>query len=271
MGSFAAGIIGCGVMGAALARRLAASGKIAPPELWLFDVEGQKSAAVAMELGAKAATEPEALFRQCRYIIVVVKPQDVKAAASGWAELFQPPGPLLISLAAGITTRFYEALLPEGSKVIRLMPNTPCLIGEGAVAMSAGKAVTPQEAAEVEDLLRCLGLVVPVPEQAMDAVTALSGSGPAYVYLFIETLIDAGVNLGLNRATARALAVQTVLGAAQMVRDSSRHPAELRNDVTSPGGTTAAALEVLDGGRFRGDLISAVKAAARRAGELSHD
>ena len=270
MGSFAAGIIGCGVMGAALARRLAASGKIAPPELWLFDVEGQKSAAVAMELGAKAATEPEALFRQCRYIFVVVKPQDVKAAASGWAELFQPPGQLLISLAAGITTRFYEALLPEGSKVIRLMPNTPCLIGEGAVAMSAGKAVTPQEAAEVEDLLRCLGLVVPVPEQAMDAVTALSGSGPAYVYLFIETLIDAGVNWLEPRHRQGA-------GRADCSRGGADGPGQQpppcgtaqRRDLAR--GTTAAALEVLDGGRFRGDLISAVKAAARRAGELSHD
>jgi len=137
--------------------------------------------------------------------------------------------------------------------------------------MSTGKAVTSQEAAEIGKLLGCLGLVVPVDEQNMDVVTGLSGSGPAYVYLFIETLIDAGVNLGLSRETAAALAVQTVLGAARMVRESGRHPVELRNDVTSPAGTTAAALEALETGRFRGALLRAVKAAAQRSGELSDD
>lgn len=271
MVSLAAGIIGCGVMGTALGRRLIASGEIIPANLWLFDMDRQKLNDIASELGAEPAENLEQLFQQCRNIFVAVKPQDVKSAAGGWAELFQPAVHLLISLAAGVTIGFYEEHLPAGSKVIRLMPNTPSLIGEGAVAMSTGKAVTSQEAAEIGKLLGCLGLVVPVDEQNMDVVTGLSGSGPAYVYLFIETLIDAGVNLGLSRETAAALAVQTVLGAARMVRESGRHPVELRNDVTSPAGTTAAALEALETGRFRGALLRAVKAAAQRSGELSDD
>ncbi len=271
MGLSAAGIIGCGAMGTALVRGMIASGEILPADLWIYDLDRPKLNDLSSELGVQPAADPEQLFKRCRHIFVAVKPQDVDAAAGAWANLIRPAGHLLISLAAGVTIKFYEERLPAGSKVIRLMPNTPCLIGEGAVAMSTGKAVNPDEAGEIRKLLGHLGLIIPVPEQMMDAVTGLSGSGPAYVYLFIETLIDAGVNVGLSRETAASLTVQTVLGAARMVRESGSHPVELRNDVTSPAGTTAAALEVLESGRFRGDLIRAVKAAAQRAGELNRE
>lgn len=271
MGLSGIGIIGCGAMGTALARGMIASGEIVPADLWIYDLDRKKIDNLSNELGVQTASSPEQLLQHCRYIFVAVKPQDVAAATGAWANLFQPAGHLLISLAAGVTIKFYEERLPAGSKIIRLMPNTPCLIGEGAIAMSAGKAVNPDEAAEVRKLLGHLGLIVPVHEKLMDAVTGLSGSGPAYVYLFIEALIDAGVTVGLNRETAAALAVQTVLGAARMVLESGRHPVELRNAVTSPAGTTAAALAVLESGCFRGDLIKAVKAAAQRSGELNRE
>lgn len=267
----ATGIIGCGAMGAALLRGLMASGNSAAKDLWIYDLDRHKLDNLSGESGFKVAESPGQLFGRCRYIFVAVKPQDISAAVGGWADLFMPDGQLLISLAAGITIKFYEERLPAESKVIRLMPNTPCFIGEGAIAMSAGKAVTGEEAGEVRALLGRLGLVIPVDEEMMNAVTGLSGTGPAYVYLFIEALIDAGVNVGLSRDTAAALVMQTVIGAAGMARKSGRHPAELRNDVTSPAGTAAAALTVLESGRFRNNLIQAVEAATQRAGELNRE
>ncbi len=267
----ALGIIGCGAMGTALLRGMITSGESDPADIWIYDHDRQKIDDLSLELGVPKAEAPEELFQNCRYIFVAVKPQDISTAVMEWAKLFKQDSHLLISMAAGITIKFYEARLPIGSKVIRLMPNTPCLIGEGAIAMSSGKAVTPAEAGEVKRLLEHLGLIIPVAERLMDAVTGLSGTGPAYVYLFIETLIDAGVNVGLSRDSAAALAIQTVIGSAQMVRGSGRHPAELRNDVTSPAGTSAAALAALESGGFRNNLIRAVQVAAQRAGELNRE
>ncbi|NMD43207.1 MAG: pyrroline-5-carboxylate reductase [Firmicutes bacterium] len=265
------GIFGFGAMGTALARGIAASGRSTPAEIRIYDLRKRSAEAAARKFGLRAASEPAELFEHCRYLFVAVKPQDAAAAVDSWKDLFQPERHLLISLAAGVTIGFYEKRLPPGSKVIRLMPNTPCLIGEGAVAMSSGSAVSPEEAAAVERLLSGLGLTLTVPERLMDAVTGLSGSGPAYLYLFAEALIDAGVNAGLNREIAAALSIQTLLGASRMLRESGRSPAELRHEVTSPAGTTAAALEVLEKGSFRGNLITAVAAAAKRAGELNHE
>lgn len=267
----ATGIIGCGAMGSALLRGLAASGEIAPADLWIYDLERRKLDDLSTELGVRPAAGPEQIFKQCRYIYVALKPQDIEKGVLEWAGFFQGAEHLLISLAAGVTIHFYEERLPAGSRVIRLMPNTPCLIGEGAIAMSVGQKVSSKDAGEVKKMLKHLGLLVPVAEEKMDAVTALSGSGPAYVYLFIEALIDAGVNAGLARDTAAALVQQTVLGATLMAREGGLHPAELRNAVTSPGGTTAAALAVLEEGAFRGNLIGAIKAAALRAGELNRE
>ncbi len=265
------GIIGCGAMGTALIRGLIASGEMDPENLWIYDLDSNKMEELSVELGVMPAADGEQLFQKCRYIVVAVKPQDILTSSAEWAKFFQPEEQLLISLAAGITIKFYEVRLPAGSKIIRLMPNTPCLVGEGAIAMSCGKEVTPEEAGEVKKLLSHLGLIITVEEKLMDAVTGLSGTGPAYVYLFIEVLIDAGVNIGLSRRNAADLVIQTVIGAAQMVRESGRHPAELRNDVTSPAGTSAAALAVLESGRFRSSLIGAVQTAVQRAGELKYE
>ena len=262
------GIIGCGAMGTALARGIASSGAVNPGEIRLFDLDKKRAAAAAGQWGLQVAAGPEELLQKSRYLFVAVKPQDVAEAVLSWKGLFRPDAQLLISLAAGVTIKFYERQLPPGSKIIRLMPNTPCLVGEGAIAMSTGGAVSAGESAEVRELLGPLGLTLPVPEKLIDAVTGLSGSGPAYLYLFVESLIDAGVSAGLNHEIAARLAVQTVLGAARMLKESGRSPAELRREVTSPGGTTAAALKELENRSFRGSLITAVAAAAERAGEL---
>ncbi|MEW5785508.1 MAG: pyrroline-5-carboxylate reductase, partial [Bacillota bacterium] len=209
------------------------------------------------------------LMPHCRHLFIAVKPQDIE----GLLRLMHKevkPHQLITSIAAGVTIKFIEESLPPGSKVIRLMPNTACLVGEGAIAISAGHAVSEAEREEVIELLGSLGLTIPVPENLMDAVTGLSGTGPAYVFLFVETLIDAGVNVGLRRDIATALVVQTVIGAARMLQDSTLHPAELRNAVTSPAGTTCAALQVLEEEGFRSCMIKAVMKASRRAGELNH-
>lgn len=262
------GIIGCGAMGAALARGIASSGAVSPADIRLYDRDKKRAEAAAGEWGLRVAAGPEVLLQKSRYLFVAVKPQDVAGAVNSWKKHFQPGAHLLISLAAGVTMQFYRELLPAGSKIIRLMPNTPCLIGEGAIAMSTGSGVGAGEAAEIKELLAGLGLTLAVPEKLLDAVTGLSGSGPAYLYLFVEALVDAGVNAGLDHESASKLALQTVLGAARMLQESGRPPAELRREVTSPAGTTAAALAVLENRSFRGSLIAAVEAAVERAGEL---
>ena len=163
---------------------MTASAGIAPGDLWVYDPDRQKLEDLAGELGVQQAAGPEQLFKQCRCIFAAIKPQDIAAAAAEWASFFLPKRHLLVSLAAGITIKFYEERLPAGSRIIRLMPNTPCLIGEGAIAMSTGKAVGKEETLEARELLGHMGLVVPLAERLMDAVTGLSGSGrPMYIYL----------------------------------------------------------------------------------------
>ena len=183
-----------------------------------------------------------------------------------WREL--RAGKLLISVAAGVRLAALQAETGIELAVIRAMPNTPCLIGKGAVAYARGAAVTDEQAALAESIFAAVGEVYAVPEALIDAVNGLSGSGPAYVYLVIEALADGGVLMGLPRALAAALATQTVLGAAEMVRETGRHPAELREAVASPGGTTMAALEVLEQAGVRAAMMAAVRAATERAREL---
>jgi pyrroline-5-carboxylate reductase len=265
------GIIGCGAMGSALLRGIAVSRGTPAADILVYDLNKKRAESAAGPVGAGVAADTGEMLQRCRCIFLAVKPQDAAAVVEPWGKTFQPRDHLLISLVAGVTIKFYERLLPGGSKIIRLMPNTPCLIREGAVALSAGSAVSAEDLAGVRLLLGGLGLTMVVPEKLMDAVTALSGSGPAYLYLFAEALIDGGVNAGLDRETASALALQTILGAARMLKECDRSPAELRHDVTSPAGTTAAALAVLEKRSFRGSIIDAVAAAAERAGELNRE
>jgi pyrroline-5-carboxylate reductase len=261
-------ILGTGMMGGALARGLAGSGSIPASDIVLFDKETDKSTKLAGELGAAAAATLEEAVQAAEAIIIAVKPQIV-------AEVLERTGAvigqeqLVISVAAGVGTAKIEAALPDGVPVIRTMPNTPALIGEGATGLCRGTHATDEHAALARAYFSVVGKTVMVEEKQIDAVTGLSGSGPAYVFMMIEALSDGGVKAGLPRDTARLLAAQTVLGAAKLVLESDEHPARLKDNVVTPGGTTIAGLAVLERAGFRAALIDAVEAAANRSKELS--
>ena len=198
-------------------------------------------------------------------VLICVKPQYVREALAGVEELLK--GKLLISIAAGVSLEKLSALTGT-DRIIRVMPNTPALAGEGMSCYCSGKGVTAQDEADAGAILSSFGLCKAVPERLMDAVTGLSGSGPAYVFEFIMALADGGVMEGLPRDTALLLAAQTVMGSAKMVLESKEHIAVLRDNVISPGGTTACGVAALDEGAFRSTVSKAVSAAAKRSGEL---
>ncbi|WP_375480445.1 pyrroline-5-carboxylate reductase [uncultured Jatrophihabitans sp.] len=221
----------------------------------LFDAYGVKSVDVA---GALA---------QARIAIIAVKPQDIDALLAELATV-TTAGHLIISVAAGVPTWRIERALPEATAVVRCMPNTPALVDEAMTAVAGGSHASEADLAVAESLLRAVGRVVRVPESSLDAVTALSGSGPAYFFFLVEAMIDAGILLGLPRTLAAELIVQTAVGAATMLRDSGEHPVQLREAVTSPGGTTIAAIRELEAHGVRAALLAAIEAAARRSKEL---
>jgi len=200
-------------------------------------------------------------------VILAVKPQDMGSVLQELSPVIDNKK-VVISIAAGISTRFIEGFLKEGIRVIRVMPNTPALIGEGAAALTRGKKALAKDLELAELIFGALGITVVVKEELMDAVTGLSGSGPAYGFLIIEALTDAGVLMGLSRDVALKLAAQTMLGAAKLCLHGGKHPAELKDMVTSPGGTTIAALKVLEDGKIRATLMAAVEAATLRSREL---
>lgn len=199
-------------------------------------------------------------------ILLTVKPQDVAAAVDQFADL--PGLPLLISAAAGIPTTFFEKRLPEGAPVVRVMPNTPVLVDEAMTVASSGAHASAEHIERTRELFTAVGKFMVLPEYQLDAVTALSGSGPAYFFYLVEAMTDAGILLGLPRAVAAELLVQTALGAAVMLRDSGEHPVQLRESVTSPAGTTISAIVELEKHGVRAALIAAIAAARDRSKEL---
>lgn len=263
-------VIGTGMMGGALARGLFRAGTMPSANVRLFDTHESKAIALAAHLGpgARASPTAQAAVAGADLVLLAVKPPMVAEVLAELAPSLNTSH-LVISIAAGVRLEKMESLLPDDVPVIRTMPNTPCLVGQGATALCRGTHATPEHLRLAESLFASVGLSVEVPERLLDAVTGLSGSGPAYVYLMIEALADGGVKEGLTRDTARLLAAQTVLGAAQMVLSSDEHPAQLKDNVTTPGGTTIAALTVLERAGLRTALIDAVGAAAERSRELS--
>lgn len=263
-------VLGAGMMGGAIARGLVRAGAVPAARIRLYDTETERAHRIAAEIGdgTLAVTSTEAALAGADIVLIAVKPPIVadvlRAIAPGLT-----PGHLVISIAAGVGLAAMEALVPPEVPIIRAMPNTPCLIGQGAAALCRGKNAGASHMAQAQALFAAVGQSVEVEEKLMDAVTGLSGSGPAYIYLIIEALIDGAVKLGMPRDKARLLAAQTVMGAAQMVLTSSDHPAQLRDNVTTPGGTTIAGLAALERGGVRIALSDAIEAAARRSKELS--
>jgi len=201
-------------------------------------------------------------------LVLVVKPQDMEGLLAEIRDHIVP-GNLVVSMAAGIPTSWLEQRLPARSSVVRVMPNTPALVDQGMAAISAGSNCTVEHLAEAEAMLASCGKVVQVPEKHQDAVTAISGSGPAYIFYVVEAMIEAGVLLGMPRATSTELVVQTLYGAATMLRETGEHPTVLRERVSSPGGTTIAAIRQLDDNKVRAAFMTAMEAAAARSKELA--
>jgi pyrroline-5-carboxylate reductase len=259
-------IIGAGVMGETLLSGLVRAGR---PVAELL--VGEKRADRARELEERYAVSVVSNVEATQgsdTVVLVVKPQDMGAVLDEIAPSVRP-GQLVVSLAAGITTAFLESRLPEGTPVVRVMPNTPALVDEGMAAIAAGSHCDDEHLALAEGLLGSTGRVLRVPEKQMDAVTAISGTGPAYVFFVVESMIEAGVHLGLPRATATELVVQTLVGSAKMLRETGTHPTVLREQVTSPGGTTAAALRELEIHKVRAAFLAAMAAASNRSAELA--
>jgi pyrroline-5-carboxylate reductase len=256
------GVIGCGKMGSALVEGAIRSGAISPSQVRGCDSHQATADAFAAATGAAIAGSIGELAADT--YLLCTKPHHAAAALAALPE----GESLLISVAAGLTTGWLEARVPAGVRVVRCMPNTPALVGKGAAAFCRGARATESDAGAARVLLGSVGLAVELPESLMDAVTGLSGSGPAFVYIMIEAMADGGVRAGLPRADALKLAAQTVLGAAAMVLDTGMHPGLLKDMVASPGGTTIAGLAELEKRGMRSAFIEAVHAAARRSGEL---
>jgi pyrroline-5-carboxylate reductase len=258
-------ILGVGRIGEALVSGLVSSG-------WTDIVATTRSDARAAELreryGIDATTANDDAVAGAGIVVVAVKPQDIDALLAQVHDALTPEQTVL-TVAAAIPTAYIEARLPDGVPVVRAMPNAPSIVHEGMAGLAAGSHAGDEHLAVAEEVLTHLGRVVRVPESAMDAITAVSGSGPAYFALLAEAMIEAGILLGLSREISTTLVVQTMLGTAKQLRDEGMHPVELREAVTSPGGTTIAAIRELEQAGVRAAFLNAIQAAMTRARELA--
>ncbi|BAL86679.1 putative pyrroline-5-carboxylate reductase [Actinoplanes missouriensis 431] len=259
-------VIGAGKMGELVISGLLRSGW--PADRLLVTTRRAARAADLSERYGVSAVDNATAAAKADILAVAVKPQDAAALFDEIGARI-PAGKLVVSLCAGLTTEFFAVRLPEGTPVVRVMTNTPALVDQAMTAISAGPHATAEHLDIAEEMFKPLGATIRVPEAQQDAVTALSGSGPAYFYLLVEAMIDAGVLLGLPRQTAHELIVQTAIGSAVMLRDSGEHPVKLREAVTSPAGTTIAAIRELENHGVRAALLTALEAARNRARELA--
>jgi pyrroline-5-carboxylate reductase len=262
------GVIGVGNMGAALVRGIVSAGVLPPESVTVFDAAPGRADALALDLGVHAATSNTEVATRSEYLLLAVKPGMV-ATVLREIDAALTDEQVVVSIAAGVTLSRLAAMLSHAAPaLVRVMPNTPALVGAGMLAVAA-PGVPAARVEGLQRLLAPLGRVVSVEESMMDAVTGLSGSGPAYVFVMIEALADGGVAAGLSRPVALELAAQTVLGGAKMVLETGQHPAALKDMVASPGGTTIAGLAALEASGFRAALMAAVREATRRSRELS--
>jgi pyrroline-5-carboxylate reductase len=259
-------ILGAGVMGETLLSGLLRAGR-SPQDVVITERRPDRAAELGEKYGVKVLENAEAAALSDT-VVLVVKPQDISGLLTEISDQLRP-GALVVCIAAGITTAFVEERVPAGVAVVRVMPNTPALVDEGMAALSPGSHCDAEHLARASALLSATGKVVQLPEYHQDAVTAISGSGPAYIFYVVEAMIEAGVLLGLPRATSTELVVQTLYGAATMLKETGEHPTVLREQVSSPAGTTMAALRQLDDHKVRAAFLTAMEAARDRSRELS--
>ncbi|HSL63718.1 MAG TPA: pyrroline-5-carboxylate reductase [Gaiellaceae bacterium] len=261
-------ILGAGKIGEALLAGLLSSGWREASELVATTRREERAEELAERYGVRATTSNAEAVAGSAIVVIAVKPQDIEALLGEVGGLLSPDQTVL-SIAAAIPTSLIESHLIARVPVVRAMPNTPALVHEGMAGLAAGAHAEEEHLAAAEEVLAHLGRVVRVPEHAMDAVTAVSGSGPAYFALLAEAMIEAGILLGLSREISTQLVVQTMLGTAKQLRDTNTHPVELREMVTSPGGTTIAAIRELERAGVRAAFLNAIQAAMDRSRELA--
>jgi pyrroline-5-carboxylate reductase len=259
-------ILGAGKMGEALVSGLLRAGVVGPGEIVAAVRRDERAKQLRDGYGIEVMTAPEAAAR-AQTVVIAVKPQDMAVLLDEIRPVVTPAA-LVISVAAGITTAFIGSKLADAVPVVRVMSNTPVLVDEAMSVISPGRHATEEHLRRAEELLRPVGKVLRIPEAQQDAATALSGSGPAYVYFLVEAMVDAGILLGMPRSDALEMVKQAVYGAATMLRDSGEHPVLLREAVTSPGGTTISAIRELERHGVRAAVLSAIEAARDRGREL---
>ncbi len=261
------GFLGAGNMAEALIRGLIQGGVVDADRIVASGPRGDRLAELASQYAIETTGDNAVLVRKSDIVVLAVKPQILERVVREIAGALQP-GALVVSVAAGVDTSTIESHLPSGARVVRAMPNMPALVRAGATAISRGRHATDADVLEAKAIFDAVGLTIVLDESQLDAVTGLSGSGPAYIFLILEALADAGVKVGLSRRNAQRLAAQTVMGSAKLLLDTDEHPGKLKDMVTSPGGTAIAGLHTLEEGGLRTTLINAVETATKRAREL---
>jgi pyrroline-5-carboxylate reductase len=260
------GFLGAGNMAAALIKGLLHA-EVRPNRIMASDVKAERLEQLGAAHGIRTTRDNHTLVRESSVVVLSVKPQVIDKVLTEIGGEVRPEQ-LVVSVAAGVPVEALEARLPKGSRVVRAMPNTPATVQAGATAIAGGAHALEDDLRIARELFEAVGRVVVLDESLLDAVTGLSGSGPAYVMLIIEALADGGVKVGLHRDTALLLAAQTVFGSAKLLLDTGEHPGRLKDMVTSPGGTAIAGLHTLESGALRKTLIDAVEVATKRAAEL---
>jgi pyrroline-5-carboxylate reductase len=261
------GFIGAGNMAEALIRGLVRGGHVPAKSIVASGPRKERLSELQGEYGIDVTTNNRDVVQRCGVIVLSVKPQIMDKVLREVGNLITPDA-LVVSIAAGVDTGAIEESLTDGARVVRAMPNTPALVGAGATAISPGKHASEADMATARAMFDAVCITVELDEHHLDAVTGLSGSGPAYIFLILEALADAGVKVGLARRNAQRLAAQTLMGSAKMLLETDEHPGKLKDMVTSPGGTAIAGLHTLEEGGLRTTLINAVETATKRAREL---
>ena len=262
------GVIGAGVMGSALLKGMLDHDLLTAEQAWAASKTETSCQAVANSLGIVARRDYDELVAKAGILLIAVKPNQAARVAENLKAAGLRPDTLIISVLAGVTTEKLQLLLASDNPVIRAMPNTPCLVGHGVTVFCGGSHAEAKHLALAEMIFHSVGKALEVEEHYFNAITALSGSGPAYMYLVMEALADAGVRVGLPRDLAMTLVAQTMLGSARMVQETGRHPASLRDDVTTPAGCTIGGLMMLEDGKIRSVLARAVEEATKIVEQL---